>query len=69
MKHLTAGDIQELAERPRVNTAAVVNFLYTVSADISYQAHVANCELDARLYSWNRETTAAIREGLARMFR
>jgi hypothetical protein len=55
--------ISELASRPKVKKTAVLNFLASLNG-LTYQEAVANCELDARSYGWNYETSGAIREGL-----
>ena len=60
---LTATRINELASGKNVKRVAIENFLSSLG-DMTYQEAVANCELDARSYRWNHETTAAIRIGI-----
>jgi hypothetical protein len=59
--------IQALANRPGVHSDAVINFLSSLEG-MSYQEAVANCEMDARSYRWNLETSGAIREGLIKYY-
>ncbi len=59
--------IEELASRPNVNTTAVENFLSSL-VGMDYQEAVGNCEMDAKSYRWNHETSAAIRIGLTEHF-
>jgi hypothetical protein len=65
---LTPNRIHELAiSDPAVRQTAVENFLSSLG-DLNYQEAVGNCELDARSYGWNHETSSAIRIGLLEHF-
>jgi hypothetical protein len=60
---LNISQIEELSSRSKVKKSVVENFLGTLDG-MSYQEAVANCEVDAKAYGWNHETSGAIREGL-----
>lgn len=64
---LTPERISELASGKKVNKTAVENFLGSLSG-LSYQEAVGNCEMDAKSYKWNRQTSSAIRIGLVEHF-
>ena len=64
---LTPDQITELATGKNVKRVAVENFLSSLGG-MTYQEAVGNCEMDARSYGWNHETSGAIREGLVEHF-
>jgi hypothetical protein len=59
--------IEALASRSKVNKRAVENFLCSLDG-LSYQEAVSNCEIDAKSYKWNYETSSAIRLGIIEFF-
>lgn len=65
---LSLNRILQLANKTRVNSIAVKNFLYTISCNRDKQMAILNMELDARLYQWNYETKNAIRQGIVEFF-
>lgn len=70
MKNLTAGRIEVLASLPGVKRIAVENFLGTMG-DVdhsTYEGIMANAQMDAMLYKWNKETVRAILRGITESF-
>jgi len=64
LRKLLVAEIDRFANRPGVRKIAVQNFLLTVTNNPDAQTAIMNLNMDARLYGWNRETVAAIREGI-----
>lgn len=63
-RELTTTEIEKLASGKNVRRIAVENFLSSMDvSEVSY-GNIANCQQDALSYKWNRETVAAIREGI-----
>lgn len=56
--------IDRLASKPGTKRVAVENFLISLDPALTRQQHLANLALDARMYTWNRTTVNAIREGI-----
>ncbi len=63
MRLLTAEEIEMFASTEGVNRLAVENFLGTMGTELSNEA-LANLELDAIQYNWNRYTIRAIAAGI-----
>lgn len=65
MRNLNLQEIKEiLAKYPLAKIIAVENFLFTVGNNDGAMWAIANLEMDAKLYTWNAQTRAAIREGI-----
>lgn len=64
MTKLTSEQIKKLVYGPKVNTDAVWNFLGTAHHCGTYYNALANLDMDAKLYKWNKETVRAIYEGI-----
>lgn len=62
-------EIEKLASRAGVKKVAVENFLISLDTAAPKDAHLANLEMDARLYKWNAATVAAIRTGISTAYR
>ena len=60
-------NLEKYTSRPKVDSWAVANFLGSLGG-MTYQEAVGNCEMDARSYGWNYETSGAIREALVEHF-
>lgn len=66
---LSMDEIEKLASRAGVKRVAVENFLMGVSPSTGrIDDHLANLEMDARLYKWNAATVAAIRAGISKAY-
>ena len=68
-QRLTADQVKELAHMPGARRIAVENFLGSMDMADPKMIHLANCELDAGLYRWNRATRGAIRRGIQMAYR
>jgi hypothetical protein len=63
---ITSERISELASGKNVRRVAVENFLSTFGG--TQRDALLNLQMDARSYRWNRETQAAIAEGIRQHF-
>ncbi len=64
MRPLTNDEIAIFAHVPNASEEAVWNFLGTAHHCGGYLNALANLQMDAELYEWNKETVKAILDGL-----
>lgn len=64
MRNLTDTEIAKFAARKGVRKIAVENFLGTLDLSIGARGNLRNMWQDARDYSWNSATQAAITAGI-----
>jgi hypothetical protein len=63
-RQLMTNEINALASGKGVRQIAVENFLSTINTELALWQHMANLDMDARLYKWNGATVRAITKGL-----
>jgi len=68
IRRLTLKKIEELAGRKGVRRIAVENFLFSADLTMGFSIHMANLDLDTKLYRWNAATRNAIATGLRKMY-
>lgn len=62
MRKLTAKEIEDLANIPKVKKVAVENFLMSMGED--FDTAIGNLDIDAKSYKWNIDTVQAILTGI-----
>ena len=64
MKKLTNKEIEEFANRPGAKKIAAENFLMSIGEEDDLNNTIRNLLLDAKSYSWNKETIETIIDGI-----
>lgn len=64
LRKLSLEEIEKLSNRPSVRRIAVENFLMTLTNNPDEYSALANLQMDAKLYKWNKETVKAIKDGI-----